>query len=381
MGAGVANVRSGLKRTAYGAAKALGLFRLARRITQGRLRILAYHGNELVDESGFMPLVFMRGSTFAARLELLREQGYPVLPLGEAVQRLAHGTLPRCAVAITLDDGFHGTFAVAAPLLAAAGLPATLYVTTYYTQHDAPVFRLALQYCFFRTRERVVELRRLLATAAPGESAVGDELMWELVNYGEQHLDEAGRTSLLRATADALKVDLGPVLAARSLHLMTPEELSRVPALLDLQLHTHRHRLPAEALRVRAEIEENRRALAPFAQAPLVHFCYPSGYHSERLFPWLRAAGIETATTCEPGLNGPDTHPYALRRFLDGESVTMLEFEAELSGFSELLRGLRRLLRGPRKVVALDEAELRRGYPAGTGRTLLDRLAAREQPA
>jgi peptidoglycan/xylan/chitin deacetylase (PgdA/CDA1 family) len=362
-----------VKRLLYRAAKACGVFALARRLTAERLRILAYHGNELCDESAFMPIVFMRRETFAARLRLLRERGYPVLALGEAVQRLNDGTLPPCAVAITIDDGFHSTGAVAAPLLHEARMPATLYVTTWYTQRDAPVFRLAMQYCFFRTKVTTVELGQVSDVAA-GTVAVDGELLWELVNFGEQQLDEAGRAALLERTAKALGVDLQPVLARRAFHLMTPAELARAAEALDLQLHTHRHRAPADPVRVRAEIEENRTALKPVARNPLVHFCYPSGYHSPKMFPWLKSAGIETATTCEPGLNAKGTHPYALKRFLDGEHVSLLEFEAELSGFAELLRLVRARLRPERPVVAPDEAEERRGYPAGSGRSLGDRV-------
>jgi hypothetical protein len=50
--------------------------------------------------------------------------------------------------------------------------------------------------------------------------------------------------------------------------------------------------------------------------------------------------GIRSAVTCIPGLNDSKTHPYELRRFLDGENITNLEFEAEMSGFLDLCRRL-----------------------------------------
>jgi peptidoglycan/xylan/chitin deacetylase (PgdA/CDA1 family) len=369
---------------AYRAAKALGLFSVARALTRRKLRILAYHGAELSDESRFSPDMFIRPDTFAARLELLRRE-YPVLPLGEAVRRLKDGTLPPCAVAITIDDGFHSTAARAAPLLGAAGLPATVYVTSYYVQHDVPVFRLAMQYCFWKSRARSIDVGTLGAgvegTLPIGTGAERQEVVWELVNYGERHLDEPGRTALLEKTAAQLGVDVGAIVRERFLHLMTPDEVRATGAVLDVQLHTHRHRFPDDPLQARAEIEENRRVLAPLVDRPLVHFCYPSGFWSEALFPVLAAAGVETATTCEGGLNGPDTHPYALSRFFDGEHVTALEFEAELSGAAELLREVAGWLGRVRRKVQIDDAERRRGYPAGHGRTLLERAAAETVPA
>ncbi|HEX9400832.1 MAG TPA: hypothetical protein VF912_12045 [Anaeromyxobacter sp.] len=372
------------KLIAYRTAKALGLFSVARSLTRRKLRILAYHGTELHDESRFSPGTFIRSTTFAARLELLRRK-YPVLPLGEAVRRLKDGTLPPCAVAITIDDGFHSTAAVAAPLLKAAGLPATLYVTTYYTQRDVPVFRLAMQYCFWKSRARSLDVTTL-GTGVEGTRSIGTdaekfEIAWELINYGECHLDEQGRTALLDATASQLGVDIGPLLRERFLHLMTLEEVRSTDSILDIQLHTHRHRFPDDPLQVRAEIEENRRVLAPLVHRSLVHLCYPSGFWSEALFPVLAATAIETATTCEGGLNAADVHPYALSRFFDGEHVSALEFEAELSGLAELLRVAASWLGRARKKVPIDEVERRRGYPAGHGRTILERGTPRTVPA
>lgn len=372
------------KRAAYRAAKALGLFSVARALTRRRLRILAYHGVELADESRFNPTLFIRPDTFAARLELLRRE-YPVLPLGEAVRRLRDGTLPPCAVALTIDDGFHGTAARAAPLLAAAGLPATVYVTTYYVERDVPVFRLAMQYCFWKSRAATIDVARL-GIAGGGVLAIGteperQEVVWELVNHGERHLDESGRAALLADTAAQLGVDLAPIVRGRILHLMTAGEVRATGAVLDVQLHTHRHRFPDDPLQARAEIDENRRVLAPLVAGPLVHFCYPSGFWSEALFPVLEAAGVESATTCEGGLNGPGAHPYALSRFFDGEHVTALDFEAELSGLPDLLRTVAGWLGRARRRLPIDDAERRRGYPAGHGRTILERGAPATVPA
>jgi hypothetical protein len=154
---------------------------------------------------------------------------------------------------------------------------------------------------------------------------------------------------------------------------MSPQEVRSTASMLDVQLHTHRHRFPEDPLLARAEIEENRRVLAPLVRRPLVHLCYPSGYWSEALFPVLAAAGIETATTCDGVLNAPEVHPYALRRFFDGEHVTALEFEAELSGFAELLRGLAGSLGRVRPKVRIDPVDRRRGFTAGHDRTILKR--------
>jgi len=53
---------------------------------------------------------------------------------------------------------------------------------------------------------------------------------------------------------------------------------------------------------------------------------------------------VESATTCDPGMNRRGDSPFTLRRFLEAARTSQLEFEAELSGFSELLRAGRALV-------------------------------------
>jgi len=153
-----------------------------------------------------------------------------------------------------------------------------------------------------------------------------------------------------------LGVPYDEIVGGRVFSIMTADEIREaVRAGIDIQLHAHRHRLPDDPEAARREIRENRAVLEPLvaqpppagnvAQAPpagsvalLRHFCYPSGVWNAGHFAALRDVGILSATTCEAGLNYAHTPPLALRRFLDGEQVSDIEFEAELSGFSELLR-------------------------------------------
>jgi peptidoglycan/xylan/chitin deacetylase (PgdA/CDA1 family) len=64
---------------------------------------------------------------FASHLQWLARNRI-VFPLAEFAKRHRAGTLPAKAVAITLDDGYACNAAVAAPLLAEAGVPATIFL-------------------------------------------------------------------------------------------------------------------------------------------------------------------------------------------------------------------------------------------------------------
>jgi peptidoglycan/xylan/chitin deacetylase (PgdA/CDA1 family) len=110
---------------------------------------------------------------------------------------------------------------------------------------------------------------------------------------------------------------------------------------MDVQLHTHRHRFPLDESLARAEIRDNRAALASLGPGPYVHFCFPSGIYERSQFPWLEKEGIVSATTTRPGFNTPETPLHELDRVLDGERISDLEFEAELCGVLGFLRGRR----------------------------------------
>jgi peptidoglycan/xylan/chitin deacetylase (PgdA/CDA1 family) len=143
--------------------------------------------------------------------------------------------------------------------------------------------------------------------------------------------------------AARLEVDYEELRASRRLSLLTTQELQALAADgLDLELHTHRHTLPEEATAIAREIADNRGVLQAATDRPLRHFCYPSGVWSRNHWQTLASLGIESATTCTPGFNRPDTPRLALHRFLDSQDLSQRDFEAELTGFKTLLRTLRR---------------------------------------
>lgn len=334
-----------VKRFIYQISKRLGFFALARRLTAKELRILCYHGLSIGDEYLYMPGLFMRPETVRTRLHTLTRHRYPVLPLSQALEHLRNGTLPPCTVVITFDDGFYGNYHCGIALFDEFPLAATIYVTTYYVMKQTPVFRHVVQYMFWKT-----DRNELVLEGLPGfgggvldltDEPVARRMMWDLILKAETDLKESERVTLGHELGVRLGVDFDELVRTRRLSLMTPNEIRSLAELgMDIQLHTHRHQFLPNKEHVQREIMDNRAVLEPLVGWPCVHLCYPSGVFTPVQWPWLQEAGIASATTCEPGLNNIRTHPYGLRRFVDAETVTTLEFEAEISGFSELLRRL-----------------------------------------
>ena len=93
---------------------------------RGRLLIFTYH--RVLERPDPLLPDEPDAAAFAAQMDWIAEF-CRVLPLSEAVQRLASGTLPQRAACITFDDGYANNHDVAMPILLRRGLTATVYVT------------------------------------------------------------------------------------------------------------------------------------------------------------------------------------------------------------------------------------------------------------
>lgn len=347
-------------------AKACGLFALSRWLTRRGLRILCYHGIWL-GEGHYGNFLFMSAEKFAARMAFLAHAGYPVLSLEDAVAGLKAGTLPPGATAITIDDGWYGTYRHMLPALEAHRLPATVYVTTYFAERQFPVFDLVVQYLLDRAGPRELDLAAL-GIAGGGRVALGDaearaQAGGMILAHGRERLDGRGRDAFGAQLADALGLDYQALVEQKIFHLMAPSEIEdTVRRGHDIQLHSHRHSIPLDDFDGLArEIADNRVRLEPIAKRRLRHFCYPNGIYERTVWPHLEALEIDSATTIEQGINFAGAPPLALKRLLDGQEVELIEFEAELCGFVELTRHLRRIFRTRRAAVAVPAPADQRG--------------------
>jgi peptidoglycan/xylan/chitin deacetylase (PgdA/CDA1 family) len=327
-----------------------GLLRLTSWLTRRRLRILCYHGFSCGDEADFRPQMFMRPERFEERLKALKRRGMRVIPLDEAIDRLYSRSLPDYAVVITVDDGLHSFHSLALPRLVRHQFPATVYVTTYYVQKAVPVFRLVVQYMFWKTRQEIVVPSAPWWTAEnsinlrnPAESR---RAMGACIDFGERRCSEAQRQQMCKELGDLLEVSFESILASRSLHLISASELRALESSnISVGLHTHRHSFPEDdPERAIREVRENQQELSSLVGKVVPHFCYPSGVWREHEWAWLDKLGVKSSATSMPGLNTAKTPRHALRRYLDGDDVHALEFEAAICGFMALLHGMKALL-------------------------------------
>ncbi len=94
------------------------------------LAVLAYHrfGPAVADS------MTVRTEVFTAQLKYLREHGYTIIPLRQAIDawrngdKARHQALPAKAVAITVDDGHKTVFSELLPIVQREKIPVTLFI-------------------------------------------------------------------------------------------------------------------------------------------------------------------------------------------------------------------------------------------------------------
>jgi peptidoglycan/xylan/chitin deacetylase (PgdA/CDA1 family) len=328
------------KLLALRAAKALQLQRavLSSSWRNSRLLILCYHGISLDDEHIWNPSLYVSPAQFRSRLELLKRLKCNVLQLGEAVERLYAGALPPRAVTITFDDGFYDFFDRAWPLLNEFSFPATVYLATYYSGLNRPVFDLMCRYLLWKGQ--------------------GKELRWPEVIGGPVLLNDSGRQTanaaigafcksnglpeikkheILQDLAERVNVDLEDLSRRKILHLMSGAEICQVSARTSIELHTHRHQVVPDRGRFCREIYENREAIRLLTCSEAKHFCYPSGVVLDGSPEWLKECGVVSATTCKPGLASRYCDPMLLPRILDSMLMTEDECASWITGLGALI--------------------------------------------
>jgi peptidoglycan/xylan/chitin deacetylase (PgdA/CDA1 family) len=331
-------MKAAIKRAVLGAAEATGVTDRAGRSEwrRRRLLMLCYHGVSVRDEHLFNPELYVSVERLRARFSALRDMGASVIPLGEGLSRLEAGTLPPCSVVVTFDDGASNFVSQAVPLLREFAFPATVYVATHYVMHQLPVWNMAARYLAWLARDGAVHTIGDLSPDARTELFGNGELAGSILDAFLARWSKASsieQDAAVSALARALRVDATDMRATRRWHLMTPEEIAALPAdLVSVQLHTHRHRQPSDRQAYSDEVLRNQALIESITGRPARHFCYPSGV-VEPAFPgYLRALGVESAVTCEPGLASPGSDVWRLPRLVDTMDTPLQTFRAWVAG-------------------------------------------------
>jgi len=170
-----------------------------------------------------------------------------VLPLGEGLDRLYAGTLPPRSVVLTFDDGTYDFYRKAYPLLREFRMPATVYLTTYYCDYNRPVFDVMCSYLLWKARGQKLVLAGS-SGREPGRGRGNTEFRKEAKLSGKQK-DEL----LITLAGKNCRSTMNRFARNGFCHIMTAGEAAEVArGGIDLELHTHRHRVSIHEANVHA---------------------------------------------------------------------------------------------------------------------------------
>ncbi|HEY0918431.1 polysaccharide deacetylase family protein [Devosia sp.] len=279
---------------------------LIRRFSTCRGIIFTLHRVLPDDPADFAPnaILQVRPEFLAAAVARVRELGFDIVDLDEALRRVESAKPEKPFAVFTFDDAYRDNLRHALPLLRRLQCPFTLYVPTALVDGVGEVWWQAL--------EDIIAAQSAIAVTYLGET---EYLPTESVEqkyraYGSIYrrmraMPEPDRVALIRELAAQYGLDLAAhcrdlIMDWNELRVFATEQLCTLGA------HSVHHfelaKLAPSAMR--NEIDQSVRVMkAQFGAAPL-HFSYPIGGAASagpREFAMARELGLRSAVTTRPG--------------------------------------------------------------------------------
>ena len=296
---------------------------------RARLSTLIFH-RVLPVEDALFP-----GEVHAARFDAIcgwLREWFNVLPLDEAAIRLAQGTLPARAMALTFDDGYADNREVAAPILQRHSLPCTFFVATGFLD-GGRMWNDTIIESMRETRLPTLDLRGLHPQL--------DRLMLPDLQSRRQAIDTVigiakylppeERHVLVDAVAERAEV------TPRVDLMMTSAQVREMRAMgLQVGAHTVSHPILRTLTRAQArtEIESSKKTLESILGEEVKLFAYPNGKpeedYSTDAVELVREAGFLAAASTHWGCAKRGTDLHQIPRFTPWDR-SRLAFGARLA--------------------------------------------------
>ncbi|MBL8901625.1 MAG: polysaccharide deacetylase family protein [Planctomycetes bacterium] len=288
---------------------------------RGDLAVLMYHRVCPADDHAFLQrggVPWISPATFRAQMEFLRAHDFAVLPLDEALAKIARRERlrPR-TLAITFDDGYRDNLEHAAPVLRELELPATFFLATALLEKR----RLLWEHVVMLAEERLgrAAVRELASRA--GLALPPDREVLGTATHAASLATREQLVAALRA-ALALPADEERELV-RALYLDADGVRALAQGALAIGSHGHAHHSYATLTEAEAVADlEQARARLEELRLPSISkiFCSAYGGHTPREVPHLVRLGYRGALGVKLGTNGARLDPFDVRRIALGES-------------------------------------------------------------
>ncbi|OBH92847.1 polysaccharide deacetylase family protein [Mycobacterium sp. E2733] len=336
--------RPAVKNVAAALLCAAGVPMFARRRHRDALAIVMFHG---VEDEPLSPVCrhVLGSALYRRQLEYLRRH-FSVLPLEEALDRLAEGTLPPRALAITFDDGTRNLATHALPLLRELGLPAAVFLATGPMDSGETLWPDRLWLAIARTAATEIDLAALGRGVCSLDGSANRGRAYAAAVEGLKGLADADRITALEGMLGALgyRDDDGPF------RMLTWDEARALAGggLVTLHPHSVTHPILARCDddKVEREIVASCAALERETGCAPTIFAYPNGRpqdFDDRAKDVLRGRGVRWALSTTAGFADRHCDPLALPRLAMASDESFGHFRLMVSG------GLPRRYRGRRE--------------------------------
>jgi peptidoglycan/xylan/chitin deacetylase (PgdA/CDA1 family) len=258
---------------------------------------------------------------FAEHLDVIAKIAHP-MRLPDGIRAVTEDRVPRRAVVLTFDDGYHDTFTSALPLLERRGIPATVFVTTGYPGSEFWWDELARIADTIGPARLERELRGRWTHASRSATAVDSRAVTLSIADELRVLPTSEREAamnVIRGWAEPRPNRCNGV--HRALTAREIQCLASSPC-IELGAHTVHHPIltnlsPEEQLR---EISQSRISLQTITGADVESFSYPHGAYSASTIAAVQMAGFTAACCSTPDVVSPRSNIFALPRMWVGSS-------------------------------------------------------------
>lgn len=330
-------------------AKCTGLLKWMRGRCRRGITVLMYHKvlpEQMISKYPMRNLV-VESSVFRSQMTWLKDR-FEIVTLREAIRYWSSDDVKLSALdaplaCVTFDDGYLDNYRYAAPILDQLGVKATFFVTTDFVDGNPLWF------------DRAAYIWRTVRSAAVGRA---EKIIpnWHQKFAGINAL-EGWIGALKLCDADAREkilavADYGPM---RDEFVYSPMNWEQIRELEnrghEIGSHSVTHpiltRIDDSALRFELEISRSRMNSAAIKN--VVGICYPNGNYDARVMEFGEAAGYQYGCSVERGLASPRINRMGLPRraiLSSGRPDPLsIDYEAEVVGFHDFLRNLRKKFR------------------------------------
>lgn len=315
-----------------------GLFRLVRFAVRRRQAvILMFHRFSGEGQGHPKGLPIDRFAEFMAYLT----RHYRVVSLRRLTDELRRGAVQPFTAAVTIDDGYHEVFTLAAPVLRRHGVPASIFVVSDFIDGQLWPWIDRFDFVFDRAPHERLEFghRGSRHVLEGGGNEYRQQAGEQWREYAKS-LMVAERDQLLEAIAKASGVEI-PREPPSEYRPMTWDQLRALAGEgFDVGAHTRSHPILSrtDPQRLRTEVEGCKERIEQRLGFPVRHFAYPNGLREDYTPETVAAvarAGYIAAVTAVAGGNASATPLLELRRIaVHPESVA--RFAQSVSGFDEI---------------------------------------------